>query len=883
MTKLYKRKLRLKDRKKGFFFDSTEIREKLPEEQRKARPGKKLKTFDCNNCPLNKKNYVPGDGDPNSDVWWLGRDPGRTETAQGRPFVGRAGKLLRRIAGVARFFVEDKYIDNITSCRPPGDTFNKMAAKCCYKSLEDKLAKHKPKYIITLGREATERILGFCDSMEAFNGIAVPSHKYKAIVFPLYHPSYISRMGSTMLERDYLRWIKWIKNIMDMYKLDDSSIGGPTNTFLKTNSLNYKIREIKSIDQFRKVAKLIRKAGVFSLDFENNTSKVYTEGSELFVGALGTWVSIGGKKKIKVPFGYWFKMSDYYGYWTESERSEIEDILIDLCTDTTLTKVIQNSKHEDNCLREHVGCELAQPIYCTMVNRHIINSRRKITSLRTQALLAFGINYKFKTDAKLKPGKGQQFNRIKEIPIEELGERCSVDVVATLALRDRQLKEIEQQVDIRTKTKSPIREYCIPFYARGIKTFTRYEQRGINVDTELLLDLKDRWTSRVKDIEKRIGDMGTVKKFIKAHAKPFNLNSRDQLRILLFDSKYFALEPMEGKVTAKKKVAQVDEEVLTFLAEQQKNLFSKLLMEREKLNKLVNTYLINIELYMGGDSRLHPDFWLHTARSFRSSSSKPNFQNFPKHYEIGDDLEASEIRAVFIPSHPDWELRSVDYGGNELRGLWMLSRDVQLEADINSGMNLHRYWASQLYEKPEDEISKDEYYEAKNKFVFRSFYGGSYEAAAKDMDLSPFLVEDCQTRLFARYNRVKRWQEETISNYEKNGYVTLRTGFRSEGPMEREAIINRAIQGTSFHKLLHSCNEIEELKGFDTIAVAQIHDDILFDGPKSERTKHTKAVSDIMINLPWDWSKGIMEEVEWMAGPNWRDMKEYKTVKGINK
>ena len=101
--------------------------------------------------------------------------------------------------------------------------------------------------------------------------------------------------------------------------------------------------------------------------------------------------------------------------------------------------------------------------------------------------------------------------------------------------------------------------------------------------------------------------------------------------------------------------------------------------------------------------------------------------------------------------------------------------------------------------------------------------------------------------------------------------------------MDNDQIINRAIQGTSFHKLLHSCNEIEKLEGFDTIAVGQIHDDILFDGPKSERDKHTKEVSDIMINLPWNFAKGINELVEWKKGPNWRDMEDYTVVSRINR
>jgi len=198
MSKLYKRKLRLKDRRKGFFFDSSEIREKLPDEVRSKKAGKKLKTFNCTNCPLDKKNFVPGHGDPARSIWWLGRDPGRgevkpTEIEDRKPFVGRAGKLLRRICRGADFRISTYgYIDNIVSCRPPGDTFNKTAAKCCYKSLDDKLKAHKPELIVTLGREATERILGFCDSVEAFN--AIPCLLYTS---PSPRDATLSRMPSS--------------------------------------------------------------------------------------------------------------------------------------------------------------------------------------------------------------------------------------------------------------------------------------------------------------------------------------------------------------------------------------------------------------------------------------------------------------------------------------------------------------------------------------------------------------------------------------------------------------------------------------------------------------------------------------------------------------
>ncbi|MCX6567630.1 MAG: uracil-DNA glycosylase, partial [Candidatus Aminicenantes bacterium] len=75
----------------------------------------------CKLCPLHKlrTHAVPGEGDRSAELMFIGEGPGRDEDAQGRPFVGRAGQLLRKIIAAMKFREDEVYITNIVKCRPP--------------------------------------------------------------------------------------------------------------------------------------------------------------------------------------------------------------------------------------------------------------------------------------------------------------------------------------------------------------------------------------------------------------------------------------------------------------------------------------------------------------------------------------------------------------------------------------------------------------------------------------------------------------------------------------------------------------------------------------------------------------------------------------------
>jgi uracil-DNA glycosylase family 4 len=100
-------------------------------------------------------NIVPGEGSPTADVLLVGEAPGASEDKQGRPFVGRSGKLLDELLGEAGLVRDDVFITNVVKARPPGNRDPKADEVAHYLPwLEQQLALIAPSVIIPVGRHA---------------------------------------------------------------------------------------------------------------------------------------------------------------------------------------------------------------------------------------------------------------------------------------------------------------------------------------------------------------------------------------------------------------------------------------------------------------------------------------------------------------------------------------------------------------------------------------------------------------------------------------------------------------------------------------------------------------------------------------------------------
>ncbi|WP_317063885.1 type-4 uracil-DNA glycosylase [Methanoculleus caldifontis] len=119
---------------------------------------------ECRKCPLweNTHHAVPGDGNIRADLMFIGEAPGEREDLTGRPFVGRAGKLLDSLLAGIGLVRDEVFIANIVKHRPPGNRDPRdEEIRACTPYLEEQIRLIGPKVVVMLGRHSSRYILSF--------------------------------------------------------------------------------------------------------------------------------------------------------------------------------------------------------------------------------------------------------------------------------------------------------------------------------------------------------------------------------------------------------------------------------------------------------------------------------------------------------------------------------------------------------------------------------------------------------------------------------------------------------------------------------------------------------------------------------------------------
>ncbi len=160
----------------------------------------------CSECGLcaERNNTVPGEGNPEADVMFIGEGPGEDEDREGRPFIGRAGELLtntlEEMMAIDRDLV---FITNIVKCRPPGNrnpTFDEMNA--CSRFLFEQVNIIQPKVVVILGKVAAEHLLQKPVKITKENG----NFEFLGsglCVMTVLHPAYVLRNKTHEVEEGF--------------------------------------------------------------------------------------------------------------------------------------------------------------------------------------------------------------------------------------------------------------------------------------------------------------------------------------------------------------------------------------------------------------------------------------------------------------------------------------------------------------------------------------------------------------------------------------------------------------------------------------------------------------------------------------------------------
>lgn len=445
----------------------------------------------------------------------------------------------------------------------------------------------------------------------------------------------------------------------------------------------------------------------------------------------------------------------------------------------------------------------------------------------------------------------------------------------------------------------------------GVVALSEVESNGIAVDTEYLEKTLVELDRRIRRMTMKLKECHEWTLWRKRFGNRAKLRSREQLAEILFE---VMGHESPSKTDGGKHKA--DESALATV----KSKFVKNYLKLTKLEKVHATYLTGIkrETYKGV---LRPFFNLHNVKTFRSSSDTPNFQNMP----VRNPVMGKLIRKALVP-RPGRVLIEIDYSGVEVRVAACYHKDpTMLKYILDTSTDMHRDMAAQCYMLKESEVQKNHRYCGKNKFVFPQFYGDYYINSAKALwesidqmglvgpsgePLDAYLkakgiksrgacipsespkdgtfekhmkeVEnDFWNRRFQVYGRwKKRWYQSYL---ETGGFETL-TGFRIEGEMAKNDVINYPVQGSAFHCLLWSVIHVVQAirkRKLKTLVVGQIHDSIVADVPVEEVEEYLELARDIMTVKIKKWAPWLIVPLDIESeivpvGGSWHDKKEYQ-------
>jgi len=154
----------------------------------------KKEALKCRRCQLreNANGVVMGEGNLKNKIMLIGEGPGANEDRLGRPFVGRAGKLMDKILASVNLKRKELYITNVIKCRPPGNRAPRQNEfEACVSILSSEIELIQPKVIVTLGSTATKYLINPEESITNVRGKWFK--RGDLYVLPTFHPAYLLR------------------------------------------------------------------------------------------------------------------------------------------------------------------------------------------------------------------------------------------------------------------------------------------------------------------------------------------------------------------------------------------------------------------------------------------------------------------------------------------------------------------------------------------------------------------------------------------------------------------------------------------------------------------------------------------------------------------
>ncbi len=601
-------------------------------------------------------------------------------------------------------------------------------------------------------------------------------------------------------------------------------------------SLELDVEVVVTEDALQELVRSLESQVGFAFDTE--TDSLISLNTKL-VGLSFSWEGLAGKAYY-VPVGH-----------LEGDQLPLDHVLAALkpvLENPGVAKFAHNAKFDVNVLSQY-GIRIQGLRFDSMVADYLVDPSRP-HGLKDLAVQVLGIRM---TPISELIGTGAKAITMAQVDVRKAADYAGADAAITCELVGKLCEQL-----VGAGVNSLYNEVELPL----IEVLADMEQHGVKVDTGYLGQLSHVMGNRLQDLEAEIHALA---------GDAFNINSPKQLAVVLFEK--LGLPVLKRTKTGPSTDASVLDELSS-----QHEIVAKIL-EYRQLMKLKGTYVDALPTLVNPrDGLLHTSYNQTVAATGRLSSTDPNLQNIPIRTE-----EGREIRRAFVPSKAGYVLMAADYSQIELRILAQIAKEPSFIEAFRHDEDIHSLTASQIFEIPLAEVTKDQRRVGKT-INFATIYGQGPFSLAKILGISQRDAKRFIDAFWEHYSAIKHYQIEALAQAKSRGYVMTLLGRRryireliSSNPVERKngerMAINAPIQGTAADiikiamiRLHHMLRE----EGFEARMILQVHDELIFEVPEAEVTSLEARVREIMEGA---MTLDVPLKVAISVGPSWMEAK----------
>ncbi len=537
---------------------------------------------------------------------------------------------------------------------------------------------------------------------------------------------------------------------------------------------------------------------------------------------------------------------------SEEERKEILNEFRSVLENPKILKIGQNIKYDYQIFYKY-GIELEGQFFDTMLAHYLLEPElRHNMDYLAQTIL----NYKTISYAEL-VGTGKKAKTMADFEPKEILNYAAEDADITLRLKEKLSFELEKEEN--SDLKKVFYDIEIPL----ITVLAKIEMNGISIDTKALSEFSIELGGQVEILEKEIYEIA---------GEEFNIASPKQLGEILFDEQKLNLTP-KPKLTTKSKQYKTDESILVRLAD--KYPIASKIVDYRQLQKLKSTYVDALPLLLSPkDNKVHTSFNQAVTVTGRLSLTNPNLQNIPIKTERG-----REVRKAFVPSDENHVLLAIDYSQIELRLMASFAEDPTMIEAFKNQRDIHTATAAKIFSVKIEDVTPEMRRSAKTA-NFGIIYGVSAMGLAKNLNIKVTEAKKLIDSYFAEFSSIKNYMDKAVNEArDTESARTLLGRIRplrdinsrnqtQRGFAERNAV-NMPIQGTAADIIKLAMVKVQdylEENNLQTKMILQVHDELVFDVPKTELETVKPKIMEIMsktyqIDVPLDVEAG--------TGQNW--------------